>query len=75
MTAKYDLPPRDPQMLAYAQMTSARYARTDRLVDTCMRLSDKRCTGGGCDEGHACPRHARAVDVAERLERMRSKRR
>lgn len=47
-----------------------RYASIAQKVDLAMELSARRCTGGGCDEGRACPRHERVGAVVERYLRL-----
>lgn len=61
-----------PQSTAYRQLAPGRYARAARLIETCLALHQRPCTGNGCDEGSPCRRHDRAVEVAERLERLRN---
>lgn len=52
-----------------------RYGEVANLVDICMAVSSRPCAGGSCSEDHACPRHFRAPEVADRLARMRARRR
>ncbi len=63
----------NPQSLAYHQARSARYARIDRAVDLAMRLSDRGCTGDGCDEGSPCRRHRLIGAVVTRYQRMQGR--
>lgn len=59
----------ESERLYLEQRGPVRHAQTSRLVDICMRISRRKCTGGGCDE-RPCPRHARAGLVAMRYARL-----
>lgn len=48
-----------------------RYSRIAHQVDLAMTLSDRPCTGDGCDEDRPCPRHARIVSVVFRYLRLK----
>lgn len=61
----------DPQIAYYRQHGPTKYRRVAELVDLCMRISDRGCSGDGCDEGRPCRRHRLAADVAERYLRMK----
>ena len=52
-----------------------REARIARLVHTSMRLEARPCVGGECDEYERCPRHDRIPEVADRLERLKERKR
>jgi hypothetical protein len=40
-------------------------------VDLALRIGDRPCTGGGCDLGAPCPRHARTAAVVIRYMRLK----
>lgn len=59
----------------YRRRWPHKYASTARIIDTCMQLSRRKCVGGECGEFGFCRRHDRSEQVAERLERLRARRR
>lgn len=63
----------DPQLRVYLEHPE-RYATIADQVDAAMRISDRPCAGGQCDEGRRCRRHELAPAVAVRFVRLRAKR-
>lgn len=63
----------DRELAAYARGPG--YYRDARaFVDLCESLSGRPCTGGGCDLGAPCSRHARITEVVARYQRMLARR-
>ena len=60
----------DPQVAYYQKHGPTKYRRTAQLVDLCMTISERGCSGDGCDEGIPCRRHRLAPAVAERYLRI-----
>ncbi len=63
----------DPQLWLYYNRPKD-YATIARKIDLLEKISYRRCTGNGCDEGHPCPRHQRAMEVVDRFLRAKEKR-
>jgi hypothetical protein len=63
----------DPQLELYRSASPQRFVHVSDVIEIVMAIGQRNCTGYGCDEGRACPRHARAEAVAERYLRLRAR--
>ena len=64
----------DPDLTEWSPVYAPeRHARIYRLAATAMRISDRPCAFGACEEFRPCGRHRRTVQVACRVERMRGR--